>query len=74
MSAPEYLEIAPSDLSDETLQAVLEDYVNREGTDYGEREFTLAEKVAQLRTQLRRAEVFIAYDPASETVTLLPRR
>lgn len=73
MSAPEYLEIAASDLSEEALQGVLEDYVNREGTDYGEREFTLEEKVAQLRAQLRRGEVFIAFHPASDSVTLVPR-
>jgi hypothetical protein len=49
---------------------VIESFVLREGTDYGEREFSLEQKVAQVRTQLERGQARILFDPESNTVTL----
>lgn len=43
----------------------------REGTDYGERELSLEQKVAQVRTQLERGQARILFDPESNTVTLV---
>ena len=42
----------------------------REGTDYGEHEFSLEEKVAQITAQLARREACVLFDPVTETVTL----
>ena len=42
----------------------------REGTDYGEREYSLEQKVAQVRAQLDRGQARILFDPESNTVTL----
>jgi len=69
----EYIEIPPGQLSAELLQAVMEDYITREGTDYGHREFTLEEKVAQLQGQLQRGQIVIAYDPLSESCSLIAK-
>jgi len=44
--------------------------VLREGTDYGEREHSLEQKVAQVRGQLERGLARILFDPETETVTL----
>ena len=52
---------------------MLEEYASRDGTDYGERECTLEEKVAQLLRQLRTDELQILYDVDSEQWDLLPR-
>jgi uncharacterized protein len=49
---------------------VIESFVLREGTDYGEREYSLEEKVAQVRAQLERGQARILFDPESNTVTL----
>ena len=57
-------------LSEEALQAIIEDFVTREGTDYGEHEWSLADKVAQLRQQLISGEVVVVYDNATESVSL----
>ena len=66
--------IIPHDqLSAEALQGILEDYATRDGTDYGEMETSLAAKVAQLRRQLERGEIVIAYDPDDGGVSLLPK-
>ena len=53
---------------------MIESFVLREGTDYGEREHTLEQKVAQVRAQLERGQARILFDPESNTVTLLLAR
>jgi uncharacterized protein YheU (UPF0270 family) len=63
----------PADLlSDDVLRAVIESFVLREGTDYGEQERTFDEKVAAVRALLERGEARIVFDPASGSVTILP--
>ena len=63
--------LAPDDLEPDTLRAVIESFVLREGTDYGLHETSLEAKVAQVLMQLRRGEAHITFDPASESVTLV---
>jgi len=64
--------IPPELLSEEALQGVLESFVLREGTDYGEVEWTFEQKVAQLRAALQRGEAQIMFDPETESVTITP--
>ncbi|WP_444885506.1 YheU family protein [Microbulbifer sp. PSTR4-B] len=54
-----------------TLQNLLEEYATREGTEYGECEVELPEKVASLRRQLQSGDVVIWFDPGEETVNLV---
>jgi uncharacterized protein YheU (UPF0270 family) len=61
-------------VSAELLQAVVEEFITREGTDYGEQEFSLAEKVQQVRQQLERGLAFIVFDPTSQTCSLVNRQ
>ena len=65
------IRVAPDDLEPDTLRAVIESFVLREGTDYGEHETSLETKVAQVLTQLRRGEAHITFDPASESVNVV---
>ena len=58
-------------LSAEVLDAVIEEYVTREGTDYGPHDYSLADKVAQVRLQLKRGEAVIDFDPGTQTCHLL---
>ncbi len=69
----EPVEVPHQALSPETLRAVVEAFVLREGTDYGAREFTHEQKVQQVLDGLERGEVRILFDPATESVTLLQR-
>jgi uncharacterized protein len=68
--------IPHGELSAEALHGVIESFVLREGTDYGEREHSLQQKVAQVRAQLERGQARIVFDPESNTVTieLVPER
>ncbi|WP_346839573.1 YheU family protein [Microbulbifer sp. SAOS-129_SWC] len=58
-------------LDSETLQNLLEEYATRDGTDYGEREVSLADKVASLRRQLQSGEVVIWFEESEQSVNLL---
>lgn len=60
-------------LQPDTLRAVIEEFITREGTDYGEQEFSLAQKVEQVLAQLQRGEVVIVYSEQYESCTLMPR-
>ena len=65
------IRLAPDDLEPDTLRAVIELFVLREGTDYGVHETSLEDKVAQVLIQLRRGEAHITFDPATESVNVV---
>ena len=62
------------DLPAATLDNLIESFVLREGTDYGEESFSLAEKVAQVRQQLECGDVVILYSELHESVTIAPKQ
>ena len=59
------------ELSEEALRGVVESFVLREGTDYGERDVPHEEKVAQVIRQLERGEARIMFDPVSQSVAIV---
>lgn len=63
-----------TDIAEDTLINLIEYYVLREGTDYGEQEVVLAEKVAAVKRQLKSGEVVIVYSELHETVNLMPKQ
>ncbi len=68
-----YLIVPPGQLSEDALRGVIEEFITREGTDYGEIEISLADKVAQVHAQLKAATVQIVFDLHTETCTLMTR-
>ncbi len=60
-----------TELSDDALRGVVESFVLREGTDYGERDVSHEEKVAQVMRQLERREARIMFDPLDSSVTIV---
>ena len=54
----------------DTLNALIEEFVTRDGTDYGDIETSTAAKVQQVMNQLERKEVFIVYSEEYETCTI----
>ena len=59
-------------LAPHLLDAVIESFVLREGTDYGDGEFTLEQKRQQVHAALRRGDVTLCFDADSESVTIVP--
>jgi len=58
-------------LSPEALQAVIGEFVTRDGTDYGEVEISLETKVSQVLRQLKSEKAVIIFDEKTETCTIL---
>jgi uncharacterized protein len=69
--APAPVEVPHTALEAEVLRAVIESFVQREGTDYGERELALEDKVSRVRRLLERGEAKIVFDPRSESVDIV---
>lgn len=66
--------VPPERLPADVLHRLVEEFVTRDGTDYGAVERTLEQRMRDVTRQLERGEVVIVYDPASETANILPRR
>jgi len=67
------IEIPADMLSAEILSGIIEEFILREGTDYGSHEVSLASKIDQVKGQLSRGDVLITFDPATENCNLLTR-
>lgn len=65
--------IPVNEIRSELLEAIIEQYVLGEGTDYGEREYSLAEKVAHVRGQLENGQAFVVYSQVHDTVHIMSR-
>lgn len=57
-------------LSPEALGGVVEEFVTRDGTDYGEMEASLETKINQVMHQLRTGKVVIVFDSESATCNI----
>jgi uncharacterized protein YheU (UPF0270 family) len=62
------------ELSAAALRGVIEAFVLREGTDYGEREYSLEQKVNHVMGQLDRGEAQVLFDPDTESVQIMAVR
>jgi uncharacterized protein YheU (UPF0270 family) len=62
-------------LSPAALRGLAEEFVTRDGTDYGHEETTLDQKVAALLGQLERGEAVIVFDGETQStnIVLAPR-
>ena len=65
------IEVHHTALTREALRGLVEEFVTRDGTDYGARERSLEEKVAEVMRQLERGEARIVVDSEAETATIV---
>ncbi len=68
------VEVPHGELSPEALRGVVESFVLREGTDYGERDVPFERKVAEVLRQLERREAVIVYDPGTDSIDINVKR
>ena len=61
------------DLSPDTLDNLIESFVLREGTDYGEHERSLEQNVNDVKRQLKSGDVVLVWSELHETVNIMPR-
>lgn len=61
-------------LEESTLNNLLDSFILREGTDYGEKELTLAEKRARLLAQLQADKVVIVWSELHESIDIKDKK
>jgi uncharacterized protein YheU (UPF0270 family) len=65
--------IIPLDqLSNETLAAIIEDFILREGTEYGAEDISKQAKISQVKNQLKQGSAVLVYSELHESVNILP--
>ncbi|EID4391530.1 YheU family protein [Vibrio vulnificus] len=57
-------------ISPEALSNLIREFVLREGTDYGESEYSLEEKISQVQQQLECGEAVVVFSELHETVDI----
>jgi len=61
-------------LSKQALRGLIEEFITREGTEYGLREVSLEDKVGDVERQLARGEAKIVFDSVEECANIVPTR
>tara|TARA_R110000772_G_scaffold31392_5_gene77545 strand:+ start:997 stop:1209 length:213 start_codon:yes stop_codon:yes gene_type:complete len=67
------MEIPYQELQADTLRSLIEEFVSREGTDYGVQIYDLNTKVLHVMKQLEQGKAFIDYDAESYSCNLILR-
>ncbi len=57
-------------LSAEALQGVIEEFISRDGTDYGETEVPLETKFRQVKLKLETGSAVLIFDDETETTNI----
>jgi uncharacterized protein YheU (UPF0270 family) len=65
--------IPHQELPPETLTAIIEGFVLQEGTEYGQEETSLADKIEQVKQQLQQGSVVLVYSELHENVNILSK-
>ena len=67
--------IIPADqIQKDTLNNILEEFINREGTDYGDIEIDLVSKLNRLRPKVLSGDILIIFDEKLESITLITKQ
>ena len=66
--------VVPADrLSVESLESLVEEFVTREGTDYGFQEVSVEQKLKQALSAVKKGDVLVIYNTDSESTQLVAR-
>lgn len=68
------MEIPYDLLSKDALRSLVEEFVTREGTDYGHGEWDLERKVEAVMRQLKYGEAVIVFDEVSSTPNIVLKK
>lgn len=76
LTPPDYISEPPAEgvlvipyerLSEEALAGIIEEFISREGTDYGDYHYSFADKKAQVLSQLATKKALILFDPIDQS-------
>ena len=64
----------PIDMLDpDTLRSVVENFITREGTDYGAQEISLEAKIDQVMRQLRSGTAILVFDAEADSCNIIAK-
>ena len=67
----EGVEVPYEQLEPETLQNMIEEFVTRDGNDWGEAGGTIEDKISQVMRQLRNRKAKVVFDLKSQTANIV---
>ncbi len=56
----------------ETVTAIIEEFILREGTEYGAEDVSKADKIAQVKQQLKQGTALLVFSELHQSVNILP--
>ena len=65
------IQVPQDALSEDALDGLVEEFVTRDGTDYGFEERSLGEKKSAVMTQIRSGAAVIVFDSDTETCNIV---
>ena len=68
------MKIPHQQLATETLQTLVEEFVSRDGTDYGDLEVSLDQKTTQVIRMLDKGDIVIVFDTATESCNIVRKQ
>lgn len=68
------MKIPHQQLTTETLQTLVEEFVSRDGTDYGDQEVSLAQKTTQVIRMLDKGDIVIVFDTTTESCNIVRKQ
>ncbi len=69
-----YIEVPYDQIEPEALRAMIEDYITRDGTYYGEKEMPMDDKIDMVIEQLKSNEAVITWDLYIQTGTIVLKK
>ena len=60
-------------LSPEILEAVIEEFITREGTDYGKAEVPFEQKIERVKRRLETGKALIVFDESMQSCNILSK-
>ena len=67
------VEIPREALKEELLGGIIDNFILREGTDYGVVELSHESKVNRIKKQIEKDDIKIVFDPNTDSVSLLTK-
>ncbi len=59
-------------LNEQTLTAIIEEFILREGTEYGSIEISIHDKIARVKQQLKNGSALLVYSELHDSVNIIP--
>ena len=66
-----FVDIDYRELSPEALRGLIEEFITREGTDYGAREVSFEDKVDDVERQIRNGDAKIVFDTVDDCANIV---